>query len=125
MHPVVTVNPFPVRVALGIPLDRVSDLVRRRIGDADIELIGVARREGKVRVRVHVVQPRHHEGPFEIEHTRVRTDQGRDIVARTERDEPSIADRRRLRPWAPGIDRVDDRVRQYPVRQDTGPAGMG
>ena len=111
------VDPAVARVAGRVRTDRVGDLPWRRVGDADVEVVGVARTEREVRVGVHVVQAGHREATAQIDDAGRGAEVVGDLRPVADGDEAAVPHRDGLRPRQAGVDRVDAAVDEGEVRR--------
>jgi len=116
-HEILTVDPAGARVALGIVKDRLPDLIRRRVFEADVHVVGVLWAQREVGVGVHVVKAGHGKFAIEVDHLSPISGQWQNVFVRTDGDEYPILDRNGLGPGAMLIDRVDPRIVQDQIRR--------
>ncbi|MNO68426.1 hypothetical protein D3C76_592560 [compost metagenome] len=123
-HPVLAVDPAVAGMTVGIGEDAFAQLLRGRVFDADVEVIGVARRQREVGVRVHVVQARHAECALQVVHAGVRALEHLDLAEAGDCDQLAVADGHGLGPRVGRVLGVDTTVGQDQV--GVGPLhGMG
>ncbi|MCY1226968.1 hypothetical protein D9M72_392210 [compost metagenome] len=114
-HEVLAVDPAIAGVGGGIVEDGLPDLLRRRVLHAHFQVARVARSQLQVRVRVHVVQARHGEAPFQVQHAGTRTDQAVHFPTGTDCNEAPSANGHGFGPGVGGIHGVDTAVSQHEV----------
>ncbi|MCY1452907.1 hypothetical protein D9M71_698670 [compost metagenome] len=99
-------------MAVGVGADGGGHLLRRRVLDADVEIVGVARRQRQVRVGVHVVQAGHAEGAVEAVHASLRADQMLQFRQAADSEEAAVADGHCIRPRLCRVEGVEAAVLQ-------------
>ncbi|MNO83084.1 hypothetical protein D3C76_743760 [compost metagenome] len=114
-HPVLAVDPAVAGVGVGIGQDRLAQLLWGRVLDAHVQVVGIARGQGQVRMGMHVMQARHAEGALQIVQHRMRAHAGFEFGQLADTDEFAAANRHGLGPGLRRVQGVDAPVAQNQV----------